>query len=312
MTNPNNAPAPAQATFVSRSSCINCGSSQLMEVSAGRYDSEPLKSFIERDPWGQSPLPFLKNAGWTLVRCNACTQMFHKYILDAEWNERRYSEWMNAASIEAFEKERGLALFNHKFNVSRRNTEHVLRIEKLTRRLRGDQPVRLLDFGCGDGAFVELCRNYCFQAVGVDRAEPRADRAAITIFKSLDEIPGNERFHAITLFEVLEHLDDPADIMSLLAKRIVPNGILVVETPDCSGISTIQTREDYDKIHPLEHINAFTNKTLESIVRRAGFSKINRGGAHVTTDRLRLLKTELKEAVGGFEKSTQMYFRKVA
>jgi hypothetical protein len=59
--------------------------------------------------------------------------------------------------------------------------------------------------------------------------------------------------------------------LEMLRARLVPGGILVLETPDCSGITGIVSRRDYDNIHPLEHINGFTPATLRKMAERLGF-----------------------------------------
>ncbi len=49
-----------QAEFIERTSCINCGSRRAAELSSGFFNDEPLRTFIENDPWGESPLPYIK------------------------------------------------------------------------------------------------------------------------------------------------------------------------------------------------------------------------------------------------------------
>src|SRR5450759_3330967 len=248
-----------KAEFIERNHCINCNSTHLSEVSHGRFTDRPLADFLEADPWGESPMPYPQEPEWVLVRCSDCQQMFHKRILNAEWNERRFTTWMSADAIKEFEDRRGKASASKKFDRARDYVEHILRIEKLTRSIRGDQPIRLLDFGCGFGDFVFTCKGFGFEAVGVDRAAPRIKGAVVKIYRSLNDLSGTEPFHAITLFEVLEHLDEPATILKQLAERLMSGGLLIVETPDCEGVSGLKTRKDYDLIHPLEHINAFTH-----------------------------------------------------
>ena len=299
-----------QAEFIERSHCINCNSAHLSEISHGRFTDRPLADFIEADPWGESPMPYLQEAEWLLVQCSDCQQVFHKRILNAEWNERRFTTWMSADAIKEFEDRRGLMTFSMKFDRARGYVSHILRIEKLTRSIRGDGPIRLLDFGCGFGDFLSTCARFGFEAVGVDRATPRIEGAAVKVYHSLDDLGGTEPFHAITLFEVLEHLDEPATILKQLAERLVPGGLLILETPDCKGVTDIKTHNDYDKIHPLEHINAFDHETLKSIAERHGFRHIKRGPVHVTAERIRVLKREAKHLLGRDGISTQLYFNK--
>jgi 2-polyprenyl-3-methyl-5-hydroxy-6-metoxy-1,4-benzoquinol methylase len=299
-----------QAEFIERTHCINCNSTRLSEISRGRFMERPLVDFMEADPWGESPLPHLQKADWVLTRCLGCQQVFHKRILNAEWNERRFTNWMSAEALEEFLNQRGLTSPSRKFDQARAHVEHILRIEMLTRSIRGEYPIRLLDFGCGFGDFVSMCERFGLQAVGVDRATPRIEGSDVKVYSSLDEFGTTELFHAITLFEVLEHLDEPAAILAQLAKRLMVGGLLILETPDCKRVTSIKTHTDYDLVHPLEHINAFTHKTLKSIAERQGFHHIKRGPAYVTAERRRILKRDAKHLLGQDGISTQLYFRK--
>jgi len=87
------------AAFVERIACISCGSSELLELSAGRFDEGVLNRFIEEDPWGEHPAPFLRGQRWSYVACQDCGLAFHRNILAPEWNERRFSKWMSQEAI---------------------------------------------------------------------------------------------------------------------------------------------------------------------------------------------------------------------
>lgn len=304
----------SQAQFVERTQCITCASRRLTELSSGRYMDEPLARFIRNDPGGEKVLPFLQSARWALVRCDDCKQVFHKHILNNDWNERRFSEWMDAASIQEFEARSTQGREAEiKFATASSYVSHILRIEKLTRAMRPNrEAVRLLDFGCGWGGFLKACDLFGFEAVGVDRATPRIEGAAVPVFPSLQAIGSHQSFHAITLFEVLEHLDEPLTMLTELAGYIMPGGILVLETPDCSGVTDIRSEHDYYKIHPLEHINAFTHDTLVSNARRAGFDEIAQGTAYVTAEYRGAVKSTAKHLLRRDGRSTQVYFRRCA
>lgn len=300
------------AQFVVRTNCIGCGSNRLTEVSSGLFNDKPLHDFISGDPWGESPIPYLRGKRWSFVQCRDCQQAFHKYILAPEWNERRFSHWMTQEAMAAFEKP--FRTSERLFYKAAQHTKHVLQLELLTRDLRGGKPVRLLDFGCGYGDFLAICDLYGFDAYGIDRSSARRENRRFT--KILPEIEdlgnaGMSAFHVITLFEVLEHLDDPRPLLEMLKEHLVEGGILVLETPDCSGVSDIVSRDDYLKIDPLDHINAFTPATMRSFAGRLGFVPIKKPVSHVTCEPLRVAKTEMKRLIGGLMRtSTQQYFRK--
>lgn len=279
---------------VSRDKCISCGSSDLNELSGGLYGEDPLRSFIEGDPWGENPIPVLAAERWSLVECGECEQKFHRYILSPHWNEIRFNQWMSEDAIREFE-----ANLNGAPNNAVAHVQHILRLRKLG-------ASRLLDFGCGFGDFLEMCRLFGLDAVGVDRSSQRRQGAAIEIVSELADVEG--QFDVITMFEVLEHLDDPRTVLAALRKRLSPDGVLVVEVPDTSGVTSIRTKDDYYKVHPLDHINAFTPQTLVGMLERAGFRPIAKPPAFVTTSPERILKDVAKAALKQ-NRSTQRYFK---
>jgi len=300
------------AQFVERARCISCGSDSLMELSSGLFDDKPLHDFIARDPWGESPLPYLKGKRWSYVQCRECNQAFHKHILAPDWSERCCSQWVTQQAIAAFEKSYNTP--RNLFNKAEQHTKHVLQLEYLTRDLRGETPVRLLDFGCGYGDFLAVCGAYGFEAYGIDRScARRENKRYARIFKELEELKNSEigAFHVITLFEVLEHLDNPMFVLEVLCEHLQRGGILVLETPDCSGVNGIASYDDYRKVHPLDHINGFTPATLCGFAERLGFEPVKKPVSHVTCEPKRVIKTEIRRAVSGVMRaSTQQYFRK--
>lgn len=299
------------AIFTERNTCISCGDTRLIELSAGHFDEGAVRRFIEEDPWGEHPAPFLRGKPWSYVACKNCGLAFHRFILDPVWNERRFSKWMSQEAIEAFEKP--FKTTANEFSKAASYTAHAMQIEQLTRVLRGSEAPRVLDFGCGYGGFLSMCSMYGFEAYGVDRSSAKRDNNSYTkVFAEIEDITGIPRFHAMTLFEVLEHLDDPHGLMLRLREQLVTGGILVLETPNCSGVHNIETRYDYGKIHPLEHINGFTPETLIRFAARLGFAQIRKPVSCVTCDSMKIVKAVAKRLLGPVMKpTTQMYFRKL-
>lgn len=303
-----------KAEFVERANCIACGSANLVEVASGRFDEDPLRGFIENDPWGDPPMPYVAGAQWIFVRCGDCSTRYQRRILSPEWMEKCYSEWVTQEAMEKF-----LASQNAPqrwFEKGRQHVSHVLRLEKLTRSIRGGNAVRVLDFGCGWGEFLAMCDRFGLEGYGVDFAPDRRKQGHVLIYPGIEDLKSDLRgkvsqFHVVTLFEVLEHLADPLVVLKSLHELMAPGAVLVLETPDCTGVEGIQSMEDYRAIHPLSHINAFTPQSLRTIAGNAGFIPVNSGVAQVTCDLKRVIKTEAKRALEKFLKpTTQQYFRK--
>jgi 2-polyprenyl-3-methyl-5-hydroxy-6-metoxy-1,4-benzoquinol methylase len=299
-----------RAVFVERDRCLGCGGNSLDIVATGRFDEGPLAGFLAADPWGENPLPFLAGAKWTLVRCRACSLKFHRSVLSPEWNERRFSRWMSAEAIKAFElTERSISAFDRAVSFA----EHVVRIEAMMRYSHpAGQRLKVLDFGCGNGEFLGLCAAFGLEAHGVDRSTARRDNAShVTVHAELEDAARHGPFDAITLFEVLEHLDDPAAVLKALRGLLNTNGLLVLETPNCLGVDDISTVADYRAIHPLEHINAFEPATLRAFTERLGFRCVDRGSTFVTASPRIALRRVIRHWLRPLLRAdTRLYFRK--
>jgi SAM-dependent methyltransferase len=287
-----------RAQFNARSACINCGSADFKPISEGLFDQGRLHGFLSADPWGESPVPVLAGKPWAYLRCD-CGQTFHKYVLTPEWNDINFSRWMSAEAIAEFERTQG----DSRFDRGAHFVKHILQLASLIEA----RPLRVLDFGCGNGEFLTLAHQFGFETTGVDRSTARRDKAG-DVLASIEEL-SDRTFHAITLFEVLEHLEDPSGILKTLRRHLLPGGVLILETPDCTGVERIESRHDYDAIHPLQHINGFTPATMRSIAERHGFKAMPKPVSHVTASPVKVAKTEARRVLGKIMKpSTQQYF----
>lgn len=295
------------AQFDTRSRCITCGSKNLRTLSTGRFCDEPVHGFLTSDPYGEDPVPSLREAVWTFVRCEDCGQKFHRDILNDEWQQIQYDRWLSQEAIDAFLKNKGTSAFNRDFGVGKHAIERMLLLEKLTRDIRGEERVRLLDFGCGEGLFLSVCVSSGFEAVGVEFAAARDAKKRIDFYSSLDDVAERysaASFDAVTLFEVLEHLARPLEVLRELSAFAKAGAVLILETPDCESVTDIRTRNDFDLIGPLGHINAFTAASQERIAKEAGFARITPPVVQCTADFGRAYKREARRVVQPFLKRT--------
>lgn len=305
---------PPEAQFDTRNNCITCGSDRLNLLSSRPFSEEPVHGLLAGDAYDEDPTPSLRNASWTFVQCENCGQKFHRDVLNDEWQDIHYNRWITKASIERFYAENSSAAFKREFEIGRHAIERMLLLEKLTRNIRADEPVRVLDFGCGKGEFLAICANCGFESVGVEVSAAREKKDQIEYFSSLEQVAEAydlASFHAITLFEVLEHLNRPLDILRDLSRFAKKGAILILETPDCETVTDIQTERDFDLIGPLGHINAFTASSQERIAIEAGFTRISPGIAQCSADMARVYKREARRVLQPFlKRTTRQYFVK--
>ena len=98
---------------------------------------------------------------------------------------------------------------------------------------RGD----LLDFGCGTGEFVNFAKKY-FNVAAFDFSSKLSnfveDNYNIKTFSKLNKI--NKKFDVITLYDVLEHVENPLKLLNKLNNLLKKNGIIIVYSPNKSSL----------------------------------------------------------------------------
>jgi SAM-dependent methyltransferase len=93
----------------------------------------------------------------------------------------------------------------------------------------------MLDFGCGNGAFLIAARAAGFVAQGVELEASARERAAANSgceVSSFEEtVASGRRYDVIHLGDVLEHLPDPTQAMRDLEPLLAPKGVFFIEGP---------------------------------------------------------------------------------
>lgn len=134
------------------------------------------------------------------------------------------------------------------------------------------EPGRLLDFGAGSGAFVRACLDAGIDAVGVEQSESAIARALEFYgVRLLDSVP-RESFDAITLWDVVEHLRDPAALLAELRACLNPEGALFMTTGNFENWRRIADGDRWG-LYLLDHHYYFTPVSLAETARRAGYAR---------------------------------------
>jgi len=94
---------------------------------------------------------------------------------------------------------------------------------------------KLLDYGAGTGDFTEFMKARNWDASGV---EPNLNARAVALEKgihlsnSLEELDANKKYDVITLWHVLEHIPNYAEVILQLRSLLNKNGLLVIAVPN--------------------------------------------------------------------------------
>lgn len=156
--------------------------------------------------------------------------------------------------------------------------ERVFRAEfrrRLARMRAAGAEGRLLDVGAATGAFLAEARSAGFDVAGIEPS-PAAETArsrGFDVFHGPIEAAAfaPASFDVVTIFDVLEHLVDPADVLGRIGGWLRPGGRLFVAVPDFGGWWARGSGARWPMVTPKEHLHYFTRRTLASMLRGAGF-----------------------------------------
>ena len=144
--------------------------------------------------------------------------------------------------------------------------------------LPSDRTVRILDLGCGHGAFLAYLRESGYEnAIGVDAS---AEQVSLALDAGLPVERGDvleflatstEHFGLITAFDLLEHLhlDETLELVDLVHRALAPGGAFVFQSACAEG--PFGSRYRYGD---LTHTTAFTARSASQLLRVAGFVDI--------------------------------------
>lgn len=188
----------------------------------------------------------------------------------------------------------------HPKEVARRNERHpvLMFFSRLTRPLRPDNHDRLLahtlpwrrdgklvDFGCGEGKFLERAVRY-FDVTGIEispryakLSSERAPAAKILVGPVTEVAASSlpeKSFEVVTQFGYIEHEWRPLEGLRAAHRVLKPGGITVIKTPNYASWNRRVMGLDWCGYHVPAHCNYFTPATLSRLLRQAGFNTLPR------------------------------------
>jgi 2-polyprenyl-3-methyl-5-hydroxy-6-metoxy-1,4-benzoquinol methylase len=152
---------------------------------------------------------------------------------------------------------------------------------KLLRTLKSHRPAgRLVDIGCATGDFLTEAKAIGFESEGIEPCAWSADVArqrGFVIHQELLEQAADrhpQEYDVATLWGVIEHFADPAAEVERIARILKPGGLLAIWTGDVDSItSRVLGRKWW--YWQGQHIQYFTNKSLERLLSNAGFEVVD-------------------------------------
>jgi SAM-dependent methyltransferase len=144
---------------------------------------------------------------------------------------------------------------------------------------------RILDVGCATGGLLSAFKSHGFtNLLGVDpsadcgREAARRHQIDVRVATLAEMRQWPERFDAIFLVGVLEHLSDVQGLLSCLSTLLEAKGFFYVAVPDIEGLAKVRNAPFQQ--FSMEHVNFFSSTSLNRVMGAVGFGCLQ-GWQHV-------------------------------
>ena len=206
-----------------------------------------------------------------LRRCPACGQLV------SACTQERYDESMQDFNVEdgTMPKDRAIARQRQRMGKILRNAAKGAG--------KSIEACSLLDVGCSSGSLMLIARDMGFGEIkGVEPAEKAANTAkelGFDVFTGfLDQAAyADNSFDIVTLFEVIEHLEEAQSIAREIHRVLRPGGLWVFTTANAVSWTAAALREDWDYFSIAQnggHISFFNPESIRQLAKNTGFEPV--------------------------------------
>jgi 2-polyprenyl-3-methyl-5-hydroxy-6-metoxy-1,4-benzoquinol methylase len=223
--------------------------------------------------------PLFDKMGYAIARCARCGLVYanprapHEKILARYSREYFWNEYLPS-----------LGVVDSRFDLEHFDRRHSVTLSMMAGLTSGR---RLLEVGCGAGFFLKAAERAGWTVQGIELSEEAArfaiDRLQLPIRRERAEeapiAPGS--FDVAAMFDVIEHLFEPAAVVSAIARALTPGGTLVISTPNFDSASRFALGLDWAVLSPLEHVYYFTEDSLRRLLNAAGFGDVRFVRQHI-------------------------------
>jgi len=150
-------------------------------------------------------------------------------------------------------------------------------------------PSRILELGCGNGAFAcdLVCRGHAVTGLdashsGITIAKQREPRASFHCRNIFDPTPEEwvGQFDVVVSLETIEHLSLPGALLQRSREALRPGGTLIISTPYHGYLKNLVLAltggmdRHFTALWDHGHVKFFSKNTLGDLLRRGGFEGI--------------------------------------
>jgi len=229
--------------------------------------------------------PLFEESPYSVLRCQACGLVFITPRLSPEALEDVYGEryWKSDSP-----KTQGYADYA---------ADEALYLKTFRRRLGAlrlpqGRKLKVLDIGCAAGFFLRVMRDEGHDVYGVELSSAIAEHARSHVghdrihIGTLDDLPADHpginqgSFDLVTMWDVVEHVSEPQNLLDKARKLLKPDGQLLIETQNVDSAFAILLGRRWHHYKHQEHLYHFNPQTIERLLDQTGFELVRQSASY--------------------------------
>lgn len=139
----------------------------------------------------------------------------------------------------------------------------------------GKKQGKILDIGCGVGDFLHIMESKGWETIGIEPSEEAQEiakkrtKAQLYSPDAIQQLP-DEHFDLITMWHVLEHVDDLKTEIAQLERMLKKGGRLLLALPNFKSYDATFYKEKWAAYDVPRHLNHFCRKSISKIFNNSG------------------------------------------
>jgi 2-polyprenyl-3-methyl-5-hydroxy-6-metoxy-1,4-benzoquinol methylase len=202
--------------------------------------------------------------------CKSCTLRFTQNIPDADAVGAYYQSENYISHSDTSD-----GFINKLYHTVRSRT--LLQKRKLVEKMTGKSAGKILDIGCGTGAFLRTMQEAGWQVTGLEPDATARQKAKelyqldVESAENLFSLPA-ETFDAITMWHVLEHVHLLHDYISRTTKLLKPGGKLFIAVPNYTSNDEKVYKQYWAAYDVPRHLYHFSPQAMQKLLELHGIN----------------------------------------
>lgn len=221
-----------------------------------------------------------KRNDYLLYKCFSCTHKFadlrklEMFQEDPSAFRQMITNGLMSSDEQYYEH---LAAGESVGNATAITAEHILDLYK--KKTINMKTGSWLDIGCGSGYLLSLVQNAGFASLGIEPGgwgQIAASRKGLQIVQGfLTRDTFTQSFDVVSATDVVEHVPEPVEFLSLMASYISSEGYILISIPFTDSLEAKLMGVHWNMVAPPTHCQFFSMRSLKFALQRAGLKLVD-------------------------------------